>query len=159
MSDTLRKYLVIADDSPECRVAARIAARRARHSAKGRVTLLAVIEPSHFHHWLGVNDAFSRDESERREALLDELSAIVAEEIEPPAERIVVEGELRPEIRRLVETDPEIKVLVLGAATDRKGPGPLISAFARSNFAFGSRHIPVLVVPGDLTPELIRDLA
>jgi len=159
MPDALRKYLVIADDTPECRVAAHVAARRARHSDKGRVVLLAVIEPTHFHHWLGVNDEISREQSRRYEALLDELSEIVAQEIEPPAERVVVEGEVRAEIRRLVESDDEIKVLVLGAATGRKGPGPLISALARSNFAFGPRHIPVLVVPGDLTPELIHQLA
>ena len=66
---------------------------------------------------------------------------------------------MRGEIRRLINEDPEVKVLVLGASTGRKGPGPLISALARSNFAFADRHIPILVVPGDLTPELIHQLA
>ena len=159
MSNAPRKYLVIADDSAECRIAARVAARRARHSRNGRVLLLSVIEPTHFHHWLGVNDEFSRDETERFGALVDELSAIIAEEVEAPAERITREGEARAEIRRLVEEDQDIKVLVLGAATGRKGPGPLISALARNNFAFGARHIPVLVVPGDLTPDQIHALA
>lgn len=155
----LRKYLVIADDSPECRIAAHVAARRAKHSDKGRVVLLAVVEPSHFHHWLGVNEEMGRETREKFDALLEELSEIVALEIDYPAEKVIREGEVRPEIRSLIDDDPEVKVLVLGAAMGKKGPGPLISALARSNFAFASRHIPVLVVPGDLTPELIHQLA
>ena len=48
---------------------------------------------------------------------------------------------------------------MLFRSAGKKGPGPLVSAICRSGFAFGDRHIPVLIVPGDLTPEAIRDLA
>ncbi len=159
MAELVRKYLVVADDTPECRVAAHVAARRAKHSDKGRVLIIAVIEPTHFHHWLGVNDDINREQREHYEALAQELADIVSSEIDHPAEIVFREGEVRPCVRALIEEDPEIKVLVLGADPGRKGPGPLVSLVSRGGFAFGERHIPVLIVPGDLTAEAIRDLA
>jgi nucleotide-binding universal stress UspA family protein len=159
MVELVRKYLVVADDTPECRVAAHVAARRAKHSDKGRVVIISVIEPSHFHHWVGVDQEIKSDQRAHYEALARELADIVATEIDHPAEIVFREGEVRPCVRALLEGDPEIKVLVLGADTGRKGPGPLVSSLCRDGFSFGDRHIPVLVVPGDLTPEAIRDLA
>lgn len=159
MAELVRKYLVVADDTPECRVAAHVAARRAKHSDKGRVAILSVIEPSHFSHWVGVDQDIKEDQREHYEQLARELADIIATEIDHPAEIVFREGETRPCVRALIESDPEIKVLVLGAGAGKKGPGPLVSALCRSGFAFGDRHIPVLIVPGDLTPEAIRDLA
>jgi nucleotide-binding universal stress UspA family protein len=159
MAELVRKYLVIADDTPECRIAAHVAARRAKHSEKGRVAILSVIEPSHFGHWVGVEQDIREDQRTHYEQLARELADIVATEIDHPAEIVFCEGEVRPQVRALIEADPEIKVLVLGADTGKKGPGPLVAALCRSGFAFGDRHIPVLIVPGDLTPEAVRDLA
>lgn len=159
MAELVRKYLVVADDTPECRVAAHVAARRAKHSDKGRVVIVAVIEPTHFHHWVGIDEEIRDDQRKHYEELAQELADIVATEIDHPAEIVFREGEVRPCVRALIESDPEIKVLVLGANPGRKGPGPLVTLVSRGGFAFGDRHIPVLVVPGDLTAEAIRDLA
>ena len=48
-----RKFLVVVDHSPECRVAIRFAARRAQHTG-GIVTLLYVVAPADFQQWAGV---------------------------------------------------------------------------------------------------------
>ena len=45
---TVRKFLVVVDKTPECRVALRYAARRAQHTT-GRLTLLAIAAPPDFH--------------------------------------------------------------------------------------------------------------
>ncbi|MFN5619515.1 MAG: universal stress protein, partial [Brevundimonas sp.] len=45
-----RKFLVVADDTPEFPTALAFAARRARATG-GRVALLRVISPTHDEHW------------------------------------------------------------------------------------------------------------
>ena len=159
MPTQIRKYLVIAEDRPECRVACAVAARRARHSKNGRVLLLSILEPTHFEHWLGVGEEILHEAREAHRALAKELSIIVAQQIDAPAEHVIREGEKVSQIRKAVESDPAVKVMVLGAGTGKKGPGPLVASLAREGFAFGDRHIPVLVVPGDLTDQEIDDLA
>ncbi|HZA00916.1 MAG TPA: universal stress protein, partial [Hyphomicrobiaceae bacterium] len=47
---------------------------------------------------------------------------------------------------------------VLGAATDAKGPGPLVSSLAAGKMA-GMFPIPVTIVPGNLTLEELEALA
>ena len=63
----IRKFLVCVDDTPECRVALRFACRRANKTGGG-VTLLRVIEPGDFGHWVAVEDLMreeARDEARR----------------------------------------------------------------------------------------------
>ena len=55
--------------------------------------------------------------------------------------------------------DPDIKILVLAASAGGKGPGPLVASIAKDGVNWGSRKLPVTVVPGDLTDEEIADLA
>ena len=63
------------------------------------------------------------------------------------------EGEPVPEIIAQIRDDPEIGVLVLGAGTDKKGPGPLVTQLSRSS---GSLTIPITIVPGDLSKERLE---
>ncbi|HRD29174.1 MAG TPA: universal stress protein, partial [Caulobacter sp.] len=62
-------------------------------------------------------------------------------------------------IRSVVASDPDIKILVLAASTGGKGPGPLVASLARDGVNWGTRKLPVTVVPGDLTDEEVADLA
>ena len=55
--------------------------------------------------------------------------------------------------------DPDIKILVLAAASGGRGPGPLVASIAKEGVGFGGRKLPVTVVPGDLTDSEIEDLA
>ena len=52
-----------------------------------------------------------------------------------------------------VNEDLEIGVLVLGAGTDNKGPGPLVSHLSRQS---GSLPVPITIVPGDLSKERLE---
>ena len=49
-----------------------------------------------------------------------------------------------------VQEDPDIGVLVLGAGTGKKGPGPLVTQLSKNS---GSLTIPITIVPGDLSKE------
>ena len=66
--------------------------------------------------------------------------------VEP--ELIIREGQAVPEILAQISEDEDIGVLVLGAGTDRKGPGPLVSKLTRAS---GTLSIPITIVPGELS--------
>jgi nucleotide-binding universal stress UspA family protein len=68
-------------------------------------------------------------------------------------ELIIREGDPVPQIIEQVRDDPEIGVLVLGAAAEGKGPGPLVSQLTKTS---GSLPIPITIVPGDLSKERLE---
>lgn len=151
-----RKFLVIADSSPECRVALRFAARRAEHTS-GHVTILRVITPGDFQHWMAVEQRMREEAFEEAENLVHELAGEVNDATGCIPEVLVREGKVREEILKLLEEDRDIAILVLGSATNKEGPGPLVSLLAKD--ATGAFPIPVTIVPGTLTDDAIDVLA
>jgi hypothetical protein len=63
------------------------------------------------------------------------------------------------EIRKLIEEDPLISILFLGASAEANGPGPLVAALAKNPAYLSARPIPVTVVPGAMTRDELRRLA
>lgn len=154
-----RKFLVIADDSPEFQAALRFACRRAR-STDGHVALLRVIEPAEFEHWSGVREEIEREARAEAEAVLQHLAEFVIAETGQPPEFIIVHADnIRAAVRDVIAGDPNIKILVLAAAVGGRGPGPLVASIAKDGVKWGARKVPVTVVPGDLTEAEIADLA
>lgn len=153
-----RKFLVVVDDTPEFDSALRFAARRAR-STGGRVVLLRAIPPSAFEHWSGVREEIERQQREEAEALLNRIGEKAAELSGAAPIFLVEEAETRDAIRKAVEEDEDIKILVLAAATGNRGPGPLVAAVAKEGAGLGGRRLPVTVVPGDLSEAEVEDLA
>lgn len=151
-----RKFLVIADGSPESHQALRFAALRAAHTG-GVLTLLAVIGPADFQHWLGVENLMREEAMEEAEKALHRLAAEAYDHCGVRPELLVREGKLREEIASLIAEDADVAVLVLGAGTGKEGPGPLVSSIASD--AAGGFGIPVTIVPGDLTDDQLDLLA
>lgn len=150
----MRKFLVVVDETPECAQAMRFAARRAQKTGGG-VTLLYVIRPEEFQHWMGVAEvmrAEAREAAEKRLAdLADELRALTG--ITPEFD--IREGKTAEELFALVEEDPDIGVFVLGAA-ENEDPGPLVT-YLITKMA-GRLPIPVTIVPGGLTMQRIDEI-
>ncbi|UTP39625.1 universal stress protein [Phenylobacterium sp. LH3H17] len=154
-----RKFLVIADDSPEFQAALRFACRRAR-STGGHVALLRVIEPAVFEHWSGVRDEIERQAREEAEQVLQKMAEYVVEQSGMAPEFIILDADnTRAALRKVISDDPDIKILVLAAAVGGRGPGPLVASIAKEGVKWGARKVPVTVVPGDLTDDEIADLA
>lgn len=153
-----RKYLVVVAEAPETRIAAYYAARRAKHS-KGQVALLYVVEPPDFTHWAAVTEAVRAEAWEKGEALLAEFTAEVEAEWGEKPEAMIREGLRAEEIKKAIEDDPDIAILILGAAEGEEGPGPLVSALAGRPDYLARRRIPVVVVPGGMTKEEMHGLA
>ena len=154
-----RKFLVVADDTPEYQAALRFACRRAR-STGGHVALLRVIEPEYFEHWSGVREEIDRQAREEAEAILQKSAELVLAETGLPPEFLIKHAEnVRAGLREVIAADPDIKILVLAAATGGRGPGPLVASLAKDGVTWGARKVPVTLVPGDLTDDEIADLA
>jgi nucleotide-binding universal stress UspA family protein len=70
-------------------------------------------------------------------------------------ELVIREGEPVPEILAQIREDSDIGVLVLGAGTDNKGPGPLVTQLTRQS---GSLTIPITLVPGEMSKERLESI-
>ncbi len=148
----MRKFLVVLDDSRECLNAMRFAAMRAARTGGG-VAILSVIPPDEFNHWIGVGDIMREEARERIVAHFEVFAKWMRDKQGIDPELVIREGEPVQEIIEQVKDDPDIGVLVLGAGTDKKGPGPLVSQLSRSS---GSLPIPITIVPGDMTKERLE---
>ena len=148
----MRKFLVVLDNSQECLNAMRFAAMRAAHTGGG-VEVLAVIEPEEFNHWIGVGDIMREEARDRINAHFEVFAKWMRDRQGVEPELVIREGEPVSEILAQVSEDPEIGVLVLGAGTDSKGPGPLVTQLTKSS---GSLPIPITIVPGNLSKERLE---
>lgn len=157
-ADERIKFLVIASDCPEARLAAFFAGRRAKRS-NARVSLLYVVAPPEFGHWATVAETMRAEAEEAAEEILRQFAAEVKAQSGEPPEEIIREGGAEDEIRKLIDEDPAIAFLVLGASTDPKGPGPLVASLAHNPSYLGARPIPVVVVPGSATRDELRRLS
>ena len=150
----MRKFLVILDDSRECLNAMRFAAMRANRTGGG-VAVLSIIPPDEFNHWMGVSEIMRDEARERIHAHFEVFAKWMRDRQGVDPELVIREGEAVPEILALVKEDAEIGVLVLGAGTDKKGPGPLVTQLTRQA---GQLDIPITIVPGDLSKERLESI-
>lgn len=147
-----RVFLVVVDQTEEMKVALKYACRRALHTG-GRVALLYVIEPAGFQHWMSVGNLMREEARSEGEQLLQRMAAQVNELAGKMPILYLREGNRRDELLALLEEEPKISILVLGASTGKRGPGPLISALTGK--FLGKLHIPLTLVPDSLTDEEI----
>lgn len=154
-----RKFLVILDESPELDSALYFAASRASHTG-GSLVLLYVIEPQDFQHWMGVKEIQKEEETQKAKALFRLIRRKLANAglDDVVCEDVIREGSLSDEIIAIIEEDEDIAILVLGAAIDAKGPGPLVSTLAAGKQA-GTFPIPITIVPGNMSLEDVQALA
>ncbi len=151
----MRKFLVVLDDSRECLNAIRYAALRAAHTGGG-VMVLSIIQPEEHQHWIGVADLMRAEAQERIEAHFEVFAKWMRDRqgIEP--ELVIREGEAVEQILAQLDDDPEIGVLVLGAGSDRAGPGPLVTQLSRNA---GTLPVPITIVPVELSKERMEAIA
>ena len=153
MDSRPRKFLVVVDKTPECRVALRFAARRAQHTG-GRVSLLCVAEPPDFQQWKGVEEIMVDEARETAENLIYEAAKNVNELAGLLPELLIEQGDAVHCLKDLIARDKDISILVLASGTSKEGPGPLVSLFAG-----GVQNIPVTIVPGNLNDDAVDELA
>lgn len=151
----MRTYLVVIDDTPEAGIALRFAARRAVKTGGG-VEILSLIEPQEFIAFAGVQATIEDEARQHAEALVAAAAGTLMTESGLRPTITVRAGEGTKVIGELIAANPEIAALVLGAAATG-APGPLIAHFAGTDA--GALPVPVMIVPGSLTPEQIDRLS
>ena len=150
----MRKFMVVLDDTRECLNAMRFAAMRAAHTGGG-VTILSIIAPEEFQHWMGVADLMRAEARERIEAHFEVFAKWMRDKQKVNPELVIREGDPVAEILLQVQEDLDIGILVLGAGSDKSGPGPLVTAMTR---IAGTLPIPITIVPGDMSKERLESI-
>jgi len=148
-----RKFLVVVDKTPECKVAIRFATRRAQHTG-GRVTMLCVAQLADFQQWRGVEEIMRDEAHQEAESLLHNAAKDVNDLSGILPELVILHGHPKESVLELVKSDKDISILVLASGTSKEGPGPLVSLVAG-----GEYPIPVTIVPGGLSDDDIDELA
>lgn len=151
-----RKFLVVVDDTPECLRALSYAARRAEHTSGG-VVLLTVIQPEAPQSWLGVEDIMRAEAREKAQSVLARFAAKARDISNIDPELVIREGHRAEEIRKLIESDEDIAILVLAAGESSEGPGPLVTAIAAKGS--GTFPVPITIVPGTISEEALDAIA
>lgn len=159
-SGHVRKFLVVVEeDAPEVEAALAFAANRVRRTG-GMITMLYVITPGDYQHWLGVKEIEVEEGQQKAKAVFRlfkrKLKTAGFEDIE--VEEVIRQGKKAEEISRLIETDEDIAIIVLGASVEQSGPGPLISNLLTGGKA-GNFPIPISIIPGNLSWDDITSLA
>ena len=149
---TMRKFLVVLDDSRECLNAMRFAAMRAEKTRAG-LEILSVIPPDEFQHWIGVGEVMREEARDRIVAHFEVFAKWMRDKHGLDPHLVIREGKPVDEILAQVREDPEIGVLVLGASPEKGGPGPLVTQLSKSS---GTLPVPMTIVPGDLTKDQLE---
>ena len=151
----MRKFMVVLDSSTECLNAMRFAAMRAENTG-ALVEILAVIPPEEFNHWIGVGAIMREEARDRINAHFEVFAKWMRDKRQVNPELVIREGEVVSEILSQIRDDSEVDILVLGAAIDRKGPGPLVTQLSKLS---GSLEVPIVIVPGSLSKEQLQALS
>ncbi len=151
----MRTYLVVIDNNPESALALRFAARRAARTG-GHVHLVAVTEPPPFVAWAGVQATIDEEERARVDAMTQVAASQVFDLAGIRPTVTVRQGEGAAMVREILAADDSIAALVLAAAATG-APGPLVAHFCGPDA--GLLPVPVMVVPGALSPEAIDQLS
>ena len=147
-----RYILVIADDSKEMEVALQYACARSKKTNR-KIIIATFIEPLDVLTTQGVTEIMQNEAREEAESKLQHASAIVKESTGTMPVLHVREGEIIPELIKLIEEEENINVLVLAANVDEKGPGPIINSLISKEYS--RLRIPVMIVPGNFSKDHI----
>ena len=153
MSDE-KFILVIADDSKEMDVALRYACARSKKTNR-KIMIATFIEPLDVLTTQGVTEIMQNEAREDAEKRLKHASSFVKESTGELPVLQVREGEAIQELKKLIEEEKNINVLVLGAKVDdkEKDPGPIISSLVSKELS--NIRVPIMIVPGNFSSEHI----
>lgn len=147
----MRTYLVVVDETPEAEVALRFAARRAAKTG-GAVRILALIPPSEFVQWGGVQATIEDEARQRAEALVTGAAGTLTTESGIRPSITVKQGDAVTIVRNMLEESRDVAALVLGAAASGP-PGALVAHFAGADA--GKMPCPIMIIPGSLDSEAV----
>ena len=152
-----RYILVIADNSEEMHIALDYACARSKKTGR-KIIIATFIEPLDVLTTQGVTEIMKNEAREAAQKLLQSAATVVKNLTGLIPTLHTREGEVIIELKKLIEEDKNINVLVLAANSNEneKNPGPIINALVTKEIS--SLRIPVMIVPGNFSKEYIAEI-
>ena len=152
-----RYILVIADNTPEMNIALEYACARSKRTGR-KIIIATFVEPLDVLTTQGVTEIMKNEAREAAEKQLHLAAKIVKESTGIMPVLHTREGELITELKKLIEEEEGINVLVLAANTNEneKNPGPIINALVSKEIS--TLRIPVMIVPGNFSKDHISQI-
>ena len=136
-------YLVLFSDCNEFNVALRKAASFAQSNG-AHIGILYVIEEQDFQHWGGIEERMKEDQRAQAEQALQDIAVFLKDYNTLPPAFYIEEGKRRDVIMDVISSDPNIKMMVLGASSG--AANPMVNYFIEGGGLHDSK-VPLLVVP------------
>ena len=152
-----RYILVIADNSKEMNIALEYACARSKKTGR-KIIIAAFIEPPDVLTTKGVSEIMKAEAREDAEKMLKNAATIVKNKTGELPALSLREGETISELKKLIDEEKTINVLVLAAKTDlnNKDPGPIITSLVTNEIT--NLRIPVMIVPGNFSIDHIAQI-
>ena len=149
-----RYILVIADDSPEMEIAMEYACARSKKTSR-KIIIATFIEPLDVLTTQGVTEIMKNEAREEAEKTLNLAATIVKESTGIMPVLYSREGELISELKKLIEEEENINVLVLAANSDpkNKDSNTIINSLVSKELT--NMRVPVMIVPGNFSKDHI----
>ena len=150
-----RRYiLVIADDSPEMEIALEYACARSKKTGR-KIIIATFIEPIDVLTTQGVTEIMKNEAREESEKLLQKASSFVKDKTGELPTLSLREGETITELKKLIDEEKNINVLVLAAKSDPKDKdsNSIINSLVSQEIT--NMRVPVMIVPGNFSKDHI----
>ena len=156
MSDD-RYILVVADNSEEMNTALEYACARSKKTGR-KIIIATFVEPIDVLTTQGVSEIMINEAREEAEARLKEAASFVKNKIGELPALSLREGETISELKKLIDEEKNINVLVLAAKSDDKSkdPGPIITSLVSNEIT--NLRVPIMIVPGNFSEEYISQI-
>ncbi len=152
-----RYILVIADNSEEMTIALEYACARSKKTGR-KIIIATFIEPLDVLTTKGVTEIMKEEARDEAEAILKKAASFVKDRIGDLPALSIREGETISELKKLIDEEKTINVLVLAASTDSnsKNPGPIITSLVTNEIT--NLRVPIMIVPGNFSIEHIAQI-
>jgi len=152
-----RYILVIADNSEEMTIALEYACARSKKTGR-KIIIATFIEPLDVLTTKGVTEIMKEEARDEAEAILKKAASFVKDRTGDLPALSIREGETISELKKLIDEEKTINVLVLAASTDSnsKNPGPIITSLVTNEIT--NLRVPIMIVPGNFSIEHIAQI-
>lgn len=144
-----KAILCVIDQSPELVQAVRHAAGMAKRRQVD-VAFLYTLEPTSFQHWAAVENLMREERRAEAEQAMQKWAMMVEGITGHRPVSYIREGNVKAELLKLLEEEPDIGHLVLAVSTGNDAPGPLISVITAPKTLTRLR-VPVTILPASST--------
>jgi nucleotide-binding universal stress UspA family protein len=146
-------FLAVFDGTDECKSAVRYAARRAQLN-NANLLIVATVDTAEFTYWLSVNSKMIDNIEKESKEMLKVLSKEIQSYSNVECSYIIEHGSKLDVVKRLIDEDETISLLVLASNKKDKNPGVLVETISGDGYS-----IPVVVLPGNLDDDSIDKLS